>query len=752
LNFAHRHRLVSFTITLVLTALLAPAGRHSDVAASPVGPPNDPFLCYRVRTFADTPKFSPVLALPLSNAFDSVSWDVLKRSGLCTPVNASGAGVVDGATHVASYAIRVSPGAMSLTDRRTVVVDRLGQLSVDTNRPDRLLVPTASDRQTPVLPPDPNTHEVDAYQCYRVRVTPGTPGVPSGTRIPVVDQLNQPTIVEVRKPTRLCLPVSVDGSPIENPFGHLMCYKVKRASGQPRHVRVLGIYANNQLENENPGGPGRLTTTREDELCMPAVINPSAPVCEILVDDDGPNPDRCDAVSPTGPVYYVATDGDDTTGIGSVEAPWATITTALGWVPDGSTILVRPGTYFGRVQLEQTFAQGVTVRSEVPYQARLRYDAAVVTAFHGQGITLEGFDVAHSGPGAGPLVVQIQDLIGAAGGDDFVRRITLRNNVLHDSWGNDILKINKGAGDIVVEGNVFYNQHGDDEHIDINSATDVVVRDNIFFNDFAGSGRTNGNDTANYIVVKDSNADGDTNHGAARVAIRRNIFAHWEGKPGAHFVLVGEDGQEFLEARDVVVENNLLLGDAPNVMRAPFGVRGAKCVVFRHNTVVGDFPSLAFALRMNATGAPPNEEIAFYNNIWCDPTGTMVDFSDSPPAETTSWVLDNNVYWNGGNEFPVGNDDLLNVSDDVDAVIGDPLLPSPTGVVLPRWDPDAGQFTDGSTTACEAFARLATLHGALGSGSSAIDAAEAVIGPAHDILGQPRPAGSAPDAGAFESE
>jgi len=129
-------------------------------------------------------------------------------------------------------------------------------------------------------------------------------------------------------------------------------------------------------------------------------------------------------------IFYVATDGDDVFGDGSPGDPWATIAHALDSVPDASTILVKPGTYYGRQRLRGTFTQGVVVRSEQPYRAQLRHDATVVTCFYGQGITFEGFDVAHDGPGADALVVQIQDLIA---GTDFVRRIVLRNNVFHDS-------------------------------------------------------------------------------------------------------------------------------------------------------------------------------------------------------------------------------------------------------------------------------------------------------------------------------
>lgn len=463
------------------------------------------------------------------------------------------------------------------------------------------------------------------------------------------------------------------------------------------------------------------------------------------------------AFSSAAPVFCVATDGHDDTGDGSSGNPWATITHAVDSVPDGALVLVRPGRYDGRVSLRRQFAQGITVRSEVPCQAQLRHTATVVQCFYGQGITLEGFDIAHSGPGAGALVVQIQDLLDQPGAGERVERITLRGNVIHDSWNNDLLKINNGARDILVEGNVFHNQAGSDEHIDINSVTDVVVQDNIFFNDFAGSGRTDGSDTSSFIVIKDSNGDSDAITGAERITVRRNVFLHWQGSAGSNFILCGEDGQDFFEARDVLIENNLMLGDSASVMRAAFGVKGCRDITFRHNTVSGDLPSLAYAMRLNREGANrPSENIRFLNNIWCDPAGTMGaenparpnDFSDTPPADTLSWTLRRNLAWNGPAPIPFDAAELINFSADPEGIALSPSLPTPAALTLPRWDPQTGLFGDGSATIRQAFVRLVNDWGTPGPGSVAIGAADPSESPAGDILGLPRD--QAPDLGAVE--
>jgi hypothetical protein len=437
---------------------------------------------------------------------------------------------------------------------------------------------------------------------------------------------------------------------------------------------------------------------------------------------------------------------------GTQALPWATLNFASSEVlalgQSGATVCFKNGVYTGSNSLYERFTAPTTFRSENTYRAILQNSGTAVSLFGARNMVFEGFELRHTGPGSGALVVQVQ-----MDGVNWSEDVVFRNNVFHDSWNNDILKINNGARFITVEGNVFYNQTGSDEHMDVNSVTDVVIQDNIFFNDFAGSGRPNNNDTSSFIVMKDSNAVDDGQIGADRITVRRNVFLNWEGSTGSNFVLIGEDGMPYFEGEDILVENNLMIGNAGNVMRAAFGVKGGRNVTFRNNTVAGTLPTLAYAFRVNQEGSNPvNDTIRFHNNVWSDPTGSMGseggggnDFSDGFPSEVTGLVLDRNLYWNGGAPIPPGDQVDPNV-DDARRIIADPLVNTDqAGIVLPRWNGTA--FPSGNTTIRQEFERLVYAYGAIPGGSPGHDQADPALAPLDDILGNPR---VAPDMGAFE--
>jgi len=454
---------------------------------------------------------------------------------------------------------------------------------------------------------------------------------------------------------------------------------------------------------------------------------------------------RADGEAAASGVFHVATDGHDEFGGGSAQRPFATINFAIRQAADGSTIVVAPGTYPGRVGLDRRYPKGLTIRSEVPYQARLRNQANQVIRCYGcQGVTIEGFDIAHDGPGAAPIVVHIDGDSGKGGRD-----IVLSNNIIHDSYKNDLLKINNGAHGVRVVGNVFYNQASHDEHIDVNSAIDVVIEDNVFFNDYAGSGRVPPGDSASFIVIKDSNENDDGVLGAELITVRRNVFLGWQGSRGHGFLLVGEDGKPYFEARDVMVENNLFLGNSSEPMRSPFGVKGAEKTVFRNNTVVGDFPGKAFATRINREGENRRGDgIRFYNNVWDAPGRTMMKFSDTRREDLESFTMSHNLFWNGGASIPMSAGDAVNYTCDRDRVVANPGLADPRGLVPPRWVPEKKAFADGSTSIDAVKARLVDRFARPATARAVMDRADARNAPDDDIRGKKR--GDHPDIGAFE--
>ena len=450
-------------------------------------------------------------------------------------------------------------------------------------------------------------------------------------------------------------------------------------------------------------------------------------------------------VDAQGCEYWVAPPpaGSDSNP-GTSARPWATLDYASEQVlaQGGShcTVWFKDGIYTGQHVLHERFTTPMTFKAVNPYKAVLHYSGTVVKVSGAQNVIFDGFEFRHSGPGASVLVVQVRSNEGV-----WSENITFRNNIFHDSYNDDLLKILDGARFVTVENNIFYNPGASEEHMDVNSVTDVTIQDNIFFNDFSGSGRSNFNDTKSFITIKDSNEHNDGLLGSKRVTVRRNIFLNWEGGRES-LVQIGNDGKPYHEAEDVRLENNLMIGNARNEVYATVGVRGGKNVTFTNNTVVGDLPSASYAFWLSTTGLNPlNESIFFYNNIWSDPTGTMREFSDGDPAATSNLILDNNLYWNGGAAIPPG--DLVSpLVHDARRVVADPRLnANQASISLPRWNGQA--FLSGNKFIRQEFERLVEQYGRISSGSAAIGKADPAFVPAADILGRPR---TTPDLGAYE--
>ncbi|MGO9599227.1 MAG: choice-of-anchor Q domain-containing protein [Isosphaeraceae bacterium] len=444
--------------------------------------------------------------------------------------------------------------------------------------------------------------------------------------------------------------------------------------------------------------------------------------------------------------FYVGPKGSDRSGNGTLQRPWASLVHATDSMPDGGAELVFLDGTYGPQSLRRAFTRPVVIRAQHPYQVRWMSTPSHHRVLHVEGakeITLSGFEMRGTPGGNDGYLIQI------TGGE--TGSILLHDNIIHDSYKNDIVKINARAHHIRLLGNLFYNQpRGGDEHLDVNTVHDVMIEDNVFFNDYKASGRPVLNITHPFVLIKNS---GDQPI-SRNFLVRGNIFLNWQGRPDEGFLMLGEDAKPFFEAENVLIENNLFLGNSRNGISAVFTVSGVKDVKFRSNTIHGNLPlgsdDWAFAMRLTRYGPnPKNVNILFANNIWSDPTGTMTHLSSGRPENSTGVSLLNCLYYNGGRPIPVDRGRVLNVTDDPRAIVKDPGLPaSLRAVVPPSWNPTAHRFADGSTTIEEVHKSLVVSFGTPSEGSPVIDAANPGETPKSDILRRPR--GTSPDIGAVE--
>jgi hypothetical protein len=141
-----------------------------------------------------------------------------------------------------------------------LVQTKFGELFVDTKKPKRLLVPSFKNQES-LVSEIPSPSDGDHYKCYDIKSSKDFK-FPKKFPFVVADQFNpEGTLVEIKKPKSLCLPVekTVDNEifGINDLDTHLVCYDVK-----PIKENREDVFVNNQF------GPLQLETKKIRQLCV----------------------------------------------------------------------------------------------------------------------------------------------------------------------------------------------------------------------------------------------------------------------------------------------------------------------------------------------------------------------------------------------------------------------------------------------------------------------------------------------------
>lgn len=239
---------------------------------APVTPPGsgvDPYLCYRARLDRGQARLPKGTQIELDDVLDTEprTFDVKREVSICNPVSVDGGTVLEPTVHQEAYVVRRPPRTPRFVKQLHTATDAFGTRTLLLAAEDSLLVPASKVPGAGGAPPYAGT-DVDHYKCHRARLAPGSPKFVAPAP-PTLDDQFYPggQSFSVKRVTKFCSPVTVDGSPVDQPDGRLVCYKVRLPAG----VR----FTRTTVSTNNPHfGEDVLVATAPNELCIPASAVP----------------------------------------------------------------------------------------------------------------------------------------------------------------------------------------------------------------------------------------------------------------------------------------------------------------------------------------------------------------------------------------------------------------------------------------------------------------------------------------------
>ena len=349
-------------------------------------------------------------------------------------------------------------------------------------------------------------------------------------------------------------------------------------------------------------------------------------------------------------VYYVSTSsGAKDSNSGTEGNPWATTAKAAQTAVAGDTVIFEDG-FYNITSSNVRFANKGSSGSPIIFKSRNKHGAHIHKDVNLTGDTMLSIGIYSSG------WVEDQDMylvfdgfelsgskrhaIQSAGGG----QLTIKNCLIHDT-GNDAIKINSHANNILIENNEIYNTgiaesncnvtHAcNSDGIDITSSDNVTVRGNHL------------HDIASWGLY--------TKKGSHNSIIENNLI---------HDVLEGGIGLgESTVTYNAIARNNILY----NINMSCLQFAGAKDSKFHNNTCYnvstfqgGNWAGLRVAPAQHTDGADSGDDkysrnVEFYNNIVVINNDQGVCFKASDPsfnggnktANIAQLKMNNNICYN----------------------------------------------------------------------------------------------------------
>ncbi|HYC23852.1 MAG TPA: PQQ-dependent sugar dehydrogenase [Candidatus Bathyarchaeia archaeon] len=273
------------------TLLVSDVGTPSDVVFGPDGalyysafgisevhrvtptatPPTniDHYACYRATLAKGQAKLPAGTITHLEDQFttpDAPTFNVKRAISICTPAQVGATTPLDPNTHQEGYAIRAAPPSPRFTRSNHLTVDEFAGRNLTVTGPASLLVPSNKVPGSGGAPAYTGT-AIDHYKCYNAVPAKGSPKFVAPAPQTITDQFLSGQAVNLKRVTKLCTPVMADGSTVNHPESHLVCYQMKLPVGVK--------FTHATVSANNPDfGADVLVATSPSELCVPALKDP----------------------------------------------------------------------------------------------------------------------------------------------------------------------------------------------------------------------------------------------------------------------------------------------------------------------------------------------------------------------------------------------------------------------------------------------------------------------------------------------